>query len=818
MKGRARRTSATAAAAAAQQHPQQTPGRNALVQTRLNFGRRPVATLPQAAPDAAPPQPAMAASVVDPPQRQHTPDPQSQHERHEPEQPEQQDEQDEPPQNRSYIHQMQSIIDAVMSEEQHLFDDDQMACVAAYQSLSDQAKAVYFRLVNRRRVKYERVSKLKITSGPRHGQAVAVDADQDEDEKEDEDEDADDGEGEGEGDGMDGDECTDSDPSQHGQTLQADDAGIDMGMDTETTATSTDVDSDRMAVLAELESAGFVRLGGPDTLSDWLLIARRDEIVRLCRSHRIRTTGVKLPLLQSSLLASVATQRTLAASASRLHGFSSRADAHNQLLDAVKTQIGPVYRMEESARDTFQRLFVVALRCRVWPANSAFMTDSILSNLAADNNSGSRRSFVKVAVHRTALVWPTKHDFDAYFRVLKTENEVEALVEKLLSEGTTRVSEDELAEYCDRMRPLVDEWRDVVRSDPCHVTGIPWFMIFTHGYLLTRMVDQYARILSQCKKHDAAIQILDALLSQRVFRNAKRGSWYDELAKLLENYKSVPAAKAKCIEALSDTYVQSAHRSGIVRRLLRITGDKQAGIPALWHIEDRRAVPNTRIHAYKITNETGNKALYLNDQGTPIHVEQLGLEYFAKQGWKGLHSENSIVTTLFGVLFWDILFDDTVPGVFNSPFQSAPHDLYTEYFYEARKAKIEARIAEIQRNGHVDLIAAVVTREQPRNTQCVGVNWKRYSKDTLVEIADCIGGPGLARICGLYAKTYWAHMGGVPDLCLWKPNEKRFKLVEVKVRAFVCVSGLQPAVVRMVDAAWLERARETGCQRSRLCG
>nr|KAJ3417427.1 hypothetical protein HK105_001026 [Polyrhizophydium stewartii] len=32
----------------------------------------------------------------------------------------------------------------------------------------------------------------------------------------------------------------------------------------------------------------------------------------------------------------------------------------------------------------------------------------------------------------------------------------------------------------------------------------------------------------------------------------------------------------------------------------------------------------------------------------------------------------------------------------------------------------------------------------------------------------------------MFAKTYWAHRGGVPDLCLWKPKERLFKLVEVK--------------------------------------
>ncbi|RKO84673.1 hypothetical protein BDK51DRAFT_11527, partial [Blyttiomyces helicus] len=118
------------------------------------------------------------------------------------------------------------------------------------------------------------------------------------------------------------------------------------------------------------------------------------------------------------------------------------------------------------------------------------------------------------------------------------------------------------------------------------------------------------------------------------------------------------------------------------------------------------------------------KAQYRGENEEPVSVEELALEHYRREGWKGFHSENSIITTLWGMLFWDILFDDSVPGAFNSPYQAAPLDLFTEFFYD----------------------------------------WKNFEKDDVLEIADCIGGPRLAKICGLFAKTYFAHSGGVPDL------------------------------------------------------
>ena len=46
---------------------------------------------------------------------------------------------------------------------------------------------------------------------------------------------------------------------------------------------------------------------------------------------------------------------------------------------------------------------------------------------------------------------------------------------------------------------------------------------------------------------------------------------------------------------------------------------------------------------------------------------------------RSFHAEGSIVTTIFGLLFWDVFFAD-VPGVFETPYQSAPLDLGEDTF------------------------------------------------------------------------------------------------------------------------------------------
>lgn len=163
-----------------------------------------------------------------------------------------------------------------------------------------------------------------------------------------------------------------------------------------------------------------------------------------------------------------------------------------------------------------------------------------------------------------------------------------------------------------------------------------------------------------------------------------------------------------------------------------------------------------------------------------VSVENFALEHYALQGWKGFHSENSIIMTLFGLLFWDAIFDPSIPGVFNSPFQVAPLDLRTEYFYESRKDTIDLILKQIKDGFAAEMIISVTRRERVNRTACIGVNWKRFKVSELVEIVQCIGGDSLANICEAFSKSFWAHLGGVPDLCLWNPKTRQFKLAEVK--------------------------------------
>ena len=237
-----------------------------------------------------------------------------------------------------------------------------------------------------------------------------------------------------------------------------------------------------------------------------------------------------------------------------------------------------------------------------------------------------------------------------------------------------------------------------------------------------------------------------------------------------------------CKRALADEYVLGGRRASIQKRGLKLFKNCISDIPKGLELE-------TMLHPRKETSITGIKLHHSqgNSRGKSqwkdgneiVSVEQFALNYYARLGWKGIHAEASIITTLFGLLFWDILFQDKL-GAFESCFQIAPLDLGTVYFYETREKDILKRVQEIQLGNYKEILIKVDERERPRNTRCIGVSWRSFSQLDLLEIMDCLGGHALGELCLRFAKRYWTSRGGVPDLCLWKPSTNEFKLVEIK--------------------------------------
>lgn len=77
--------------------------------------------------------------------------------------------------------------------------------------------------------------------------------------------------------------------------------------------------------------------------------------------------------------------------------------------------------------------------------------------------------------------------------------------------------------------------------------------------------------------------------------------------------------------------------------------------------------------------------------------------------------------------------------------QTAPLDMDTGSFYEARKSLIEPLLQKIQ-DGMAEEIL-ITSWESHLGTVCRGVNWDAHSLSNLHAVVTCIGGPCLASMC-----------------------------------------------------------------------
>ena len=110
-------------------------------------------------------------------------------------------------------------------------------------------------------------------------------------------------------------------------------------------------------------------------------------------------------------------------------------------------------------------------------------------------------------------------------------------------------------------------------------------------------------------------------------------------------------------------------------------------------------------------------------------VEDAALNHYVNNlGYaEGFHCEGSIVSTLFGIICWDVIFSE-VDNVFYNQYQYCPLDFWTEDFYKNRADQFAAHFAfvrELSREALSEIIAN--TWEAHYGTGCDGLNWDLFT-------------------------------------------------------------------------------------------
>lgn len=156
------------------------------------------------------------------------------------------------------------------------------------------------------------------------------------------------------------------------------------------------------------------------------------------------------------------------------------------------------------------------------------------------------------------------------------------------------------------------------------------------------------------------------------------------------------------------------HRSNLKRRKERVYG----------RAEMRSMFPSRSWHC-NITNPKVTKGMFI----PYIH------SHISKQIVARFHCEGKALRTIFGILFWDIIFAP-IPGAFETPYQTAPLDISHESFYTSRQHLIDERLHDIRHGKAHEILEAIDIKHRERATWCVGVNWDAFERQDLLEIVD----------------------------------------------------------------------------------
>lgn len=258
----------------------------------------------------------------------------------------------------------------------------------------------------------------------------------------------------------------------------------------------------------------------------------------------------------------------------------------------------------------------------------------------------------------------------------------------------------------------------------------------------SRLCNKLAR---DCERADALDDAL--LIYQQSFRPPAR----ERMARIYRKQANNEQAHSTLIRMVEDPWNDPEH--AIAEQLL-----------SRWFAE-----PSTT----SVEPETHH--LSFASRGTSIEAETL--TYFEQQGWQGGHHENTIPQTLFGIIFWDIVFED-IEGAFVHPFQRGPRDLNSHEFYHRRETLIQQRLDEIQHapDTVIQRIEHVIAEKSGRANPFI--YWPGVDKNELIDWWLRLKGRQWATIFERIARDVHNNRAGFPDL--WLYRDQQVMLVEVK--------------------------------------
>jgi hypothetical protein len=160
-------------------------------------------------------------------------------------------------------------------------------------------------------------------------------------------------------------------------------------------------------------------------------------------------------------------------------------------------------------------------------------------------------------------------------------------------------------------------------------------------------------------------------------------------------------------------------------------------------------------------------------------VELGSINYFIQEkGCEATFSENHLWRGMFGLIFWDIVFDPSLVA-FHHPFQRRPSDLHLPAFYEKRKTQI------IEHLDSFDSIEKLLIEMGNRYEKYQGIAnpfviWVEEIWTMIRKAVEYIGLESCKEVVHEMAKNIVENSRGFPDIFVWNPKNDDYEFIEIK--------------------------------------
>ena len=159
------------------------------------------------------------------------------------------------------------------------------------------------------------------------------------------------------------------------------------------------------------------------------------------------------------------------------------------------------------------------------------------------------------------------------------------------------------------------------------------------------------------------------------------------------------------------------------------------------------------------------------------HVEAGVMNYYLEQEYDAAFTENYPWRGLFGLVFWDIIYDANVSAI-HHPLQRAPSDFYLPDFYVKRETLLKNRLTELTTKDDWRRHTGRMFNAKYGITNVL-VDWSDELLTLVQRMIDLLDIEQLRLILLEMARNVREHTRGFPDLLIWN-EQGDYEFVEVK--------------------------------------